>query len=143
MLCERAESAKLNATGPDVRTPVDLLLVAGALQMGVEGGEGAEGAVAEETLVCIAVPGAFGGPGLGDVGGGVSIGAGDESCGVGDDVVAVHADDHAVQLVARESGGTGAGFKVEDQGGRGYECAAAVGAGAVEVFGFVKRGVEV
>lgn len=85
--------------------------------MGIESFKYAERAVAEEALVCGAVPRAFGGPGRRHSRRGISTRSTDKSRRVGDNIVAIHAHDHAVELVARESRRTRSRLKVQHQRG--------------------------
>ena len=143
MLSQRTQHTKFLATRLEIRASINLILVTGTLQVGIESFKDAERAVAEEALVCGAIPGAFGGPGRRHGRRGISIRSTDKPRRVRDNIVAIHAHDHAVELVARESRRTRSRLKVQHQRGVRYKGPSAVGSGAAHVQGFVDRRVEV
>jgi len=143
MLRQRAQDTEFNATVSAVRAPVNLLLVAWALQVGVECLESIKRAVTEETLVCIAIPRAFSGPGLSDGGGRISIWSADEACWIRDEIITIPAYDHAIQLCPSHSGGTRPRLKMQYERGPRNERLPATGARAVYVLRLVYRRVEV
>lgn len=67
----------------------------------------------------------------------------DEKHGVCDGMVAIQANDVAIQDVPCDPGRTGASLPVKNQGGLGYECSVTPGTGTAEVLGFVDGGMRV
>jgi len=143
VLTQPAERDKL---GGAVRlwAPIDLVLVARAPQVLIEPPERVECGVAQETLVCLAVPRALGRPrfrGRGRLV--VAQRAREQAVGVRDVVVRVGADDEAVEPLARHAGRTGSRLEMEDERGGRDERLGAAAAGAAHVGGPMQLRVEV
>ena len=112
MLTQPPEHDKLGVA-VRVRAPIDVFVVARALQVPIEPCEGLERGVAQETLVCLAVPRAFGRPGFRGRRRLVAAPrAAEHALGVRDVVVRVCAEDDVVEMYARHAGRAGARLEV-------------------------------
>jgi hypothetical protein len=102
MLAQCAQSDKLVAA-IRLGTPVDLALMAWALQVLVEGGECPEFRVAQEALVRVPVPREFRRPYRGRRMRLISTRPAEQSRGIRNEVMFVRANDQAVELCARHT----------------------------------------
>lgn len=113
VLRQRAEGAELGvASAVRRRAPVDLVVVHGTLQVGVQILELPERLVAEHTLERRAVPRRLRCPGLDNRGRRVLAAVLDEPLGVGDDALAVIRNDSAVDCLTRHARWTCTRFHV-------------------------------
>ena len=101
-----------------------------------------ECSMTKEAFVCVAIVRAFGGPAPRRRRRHNPVRSGDELRGVSENIIAIHAHDHVVQLVTRETRGARPRFKMQHQCGIRHEALAAICAGADDVLRFVQGGVE-